>query len=106
MTEKPASPRKRANSAKIDIDRQSLQAELLWLKAHHDRSIHAHQAEVAALKTRTADQVRVPDAELESELIALRAEVQRMQAAEQRYLDRILELKDSLAAAKIPERSA
>ncbi len=81
-------------------------AEADWLKAHYDGHLRAAFAQIASLQTlvRSAGPEREDAANriegmaegLAEEISRLRSEVERLAAAEARYLDRIAELKEKL----------
>ncbi len=83
-------------------------AEAAWLKAHYSSHLEQAMDAIRRLPAAPATTAPLPPAIEESQervpavdadhLLALEAEVERLQAAERRYLDRIEELKDALAA--------
>ncbi len=97
--------------AQIEAMDAELKARIIeadWLKAHYDEALRAAMAEVEALQARlrtpmaaAAPAAAPSSSEDEIELKRLRQEVERLTAGEQRYLDRIKELKDILAAAGV-----
>ena len=74
-------------------------AETEWLKAHYERHLREAMANIELLKSAPNTHLPAPaDRSAEDqELRGLRQEVQRLQAAEARYLDRIAELKEKAA---------
>ncbi|MDH4386258.1 MAG: hypothetical protein QE280_12540 [Caulobacter sp.] len=71
-------------------------AETEWLKSHYEQHLREAMSNIEMLKSGTATRLPAPvDRSAEDEeLRQLRQEVQRLQAAEARYLDRIAELKE------------
>jgi chromosome segregation ATPase len=88
----------------LDAELRARIAEAEWLKSHYDEQLRAAFAQVATLQARLRAgapmQGEPSGAELDalrSEVKQLRAELKRLSAAEQRYLDRIDELKGERA---------
>ena len=74
-------------------------AETAWLRIHYEQHLREAMMKNEMLRlTATASVPATADqAAHDRELRQLRKEVERLQAAEGRYLDRIAELKESLA---------
>jgi hypothetical protein len=97
---------KSANGPALDSEVLQLRTELAarmaeteWLKAHYEQHLREAMASLERLKSAPAASLPAPvDRTAENEeLHRLRLEVQRLQAAEIRYLDRIAELKEKAA---------
>lgn len=89
-----------------ETELQARVAEVEWLKRHYDEQLRAAftqigelqqqlEAASAAHPAQPAPPRETHDLEEHAELERLRAELQRLAAAESRYLDRIEELKEA-----------
>lgn len=109
--DKAASPTRAATArpserqlAALKEELRAKEAEANWLKAHYEDQLRAAFAQVAALQAHLRNQPPEREHALaqvnDQEQSQLRAEIERLHAAEARYLDRIQELKESLATAR------
>lgn len=98
--------KRRPRRSEIDGLRAELKARIAeadWLKAHYDEQLRTAFAQIESLHSRlrilTASAPGSAEAgqEHSSEVKRLRAEMERLSVAEQRYLDRIEELKEAIA---------
>lgn len=92
---------RKARPAELTAELQARIAEAEWLKTHYDEQLRAAFAQIASLQARvqaltSANQPEPAGLSVEDhkELVGLRREVARLNAAEQRYLDRIEEIKE------------
>jgi hypothetical protein len=77
-------------------------AECDWLKSHYEQHLRAAFSRIQDLRTAppATNEPVVDVARYEAELRQLRLETERLRSAEQRYLDRIAELKEDLSAQR------
>ena len=96
---KPAQSSRNESLERLRTELAAKTAETEWLRSHYEQ--HLREAMVKNEMLRSTAAASVPDtadqAARDRELRQLRKEVERLQAAEGRYLDRIAELKESLA---------
>jgi hypothetical protein len=95
MAERRSSPSEEVRRLRAELSARTLEAE--WLKTHYDRHLRDALARTAPAPTPAPPPPASPSIS-DTELRDLRAELQRVQMAESRYLDRISELKQQLVA--------
>lgn len=99
-----APPGETERELRLELEARSAEAD--WLRAHYDEHLRQAFARIGALEdelaqARTATPAPV-DIVLRADYERLRAEADRLGAAEQRYIDRIEELKQQLQRARQP----
>ena len=87
--------------AAVQAELEARTSEAEWLKTHYDEQLRAAFAQISSLQARVrtpASQASASALNLEERamLERLKAEVERLTAAQSRYLDRIEELKEAL----------
>lgn len=96
---KPAQSSQNEELERLRIELAAKTAETEWLRIHYEQHLREAMVRNEMLRSTAAASVSVPadQAAPDRELRELKKEVERLQAAEARYLDRIAELKESLA---------
>lgn len=94
-------PTESERELKLELDARTAEAD--WLRAHYDDHLRRAYARIAALETELEAAARSSATPVDSvargDYERLRLEAERLSAAEQRYIDRIEELKQQLSGA-------